>query len=58
VSYHESWQRPVEEHGHMPISDRSKDMIKLSGEWISSIEIENLAVSASPVRTQGGCRHE
>lgn len=30
--------------GHMQITDRSKDVIKSGGEWISSIEIENLAV--------------
>jgi acyl-CoA synthetase (AMP-forming)/AMP-acid ligase II len=30
--------------GYMRISDRSKDVIKSGGEWISSIEIENLAM--------------
>ncbi len=30
--------------GTMTITDRSKDVIKSGGEWISSIEIENLAV--------------
>ena len=29
----------------MHITDRSKDIIKSGGEWISSIEIENLAVA-------------
>lgn len=29
--------------GYMVITDRSKDVIKSGGEWISSIEIENLA---------------
>ena len=28
----------------MQITDRSKDVIKSGGEWISSIELENLAV--------------
>jgi fatty-acyl-CoA synthase len=28
----------------MTITDRSKDVIKSGGEWISSIEIENIAV--------------
>ena len=28
----------------MQITDRSKDVIKSGGEWISSIEIENIAV--------------
>jgi fatty-acyl-CoA synthase len=31
--------------GYMQITDRSKDMIKSGGEWISSIDLENLAVS-------------
>jgi len=30
--------------GFMQITDRSKDVIKSGGEWISSIELENLAV--------------
>jgi fatty-acyl-CoA synthase len=29
----------------MQITDRSKDVIKSGGEWISSIDIENVAVS-------------
>jgi len=31
--------------GYMQITDRSKDVIKSGGEWISSIELENEAVS-------------
>ena len=31
--------------GYMQITDRSKDVIKSGGEWISSIEIENLAMA-------------
>ena len=34
----------IDEHGYMQITDRAKDVIKSGGEWISSIEIENLAV--------------
>ncbi|GIS06822.1 MAG: hypothetical protein CM15mP109_15780 [Candidatus Dadabacteria bacterium] len=30
--------------GFMQITDRSKDVIKSGGEWISSIELENVAV--------------
>jgi fatty-acyl-CoA synthase len=30
--------------GFMQITDRSKDVIKSGGEWISSIELENIAV--------------
>src|SRR5262249_21740814 len=31
--------------GFITITDRAKDLIKSGGEWISSIEIENLTVS-------------
>ena len=31
--------------GYMQITDRAKDVIKSGGEWISSVEIENLAAS-------------
>ena len=34
----------IDEHGFMQITDRAKDVIKSGGEWISSIEIENLAM--------------
>ncbi len=34
----------IDPHGYMQITDRSKDVIKSGGEWISSIELENLAV--------------
>jgi fatty-acyl-CoA synthase len=34
----------IDEHGYMHITDRTKDVIKSGGEWISSIELENLAV--------------
>jgi fatty-acyl-CoA synthase len=33
----------IDPEGHMQITDRSKDVIKSGGEWISSIEIENIA---------------
>jgi len=35
----------IDPDGFMHITDRSKDVIKSGGEWISSIEIENVAVS-------------
>jgi fatty-acyl-CoA synthase len=34
----------IDPHGYMQITDRSKDIIKSGGEWISSIDLENLAV--------------
>lgn len=35
----------IDAHGNMRITDRTKDVIKSGGEWISSIELENLAVA-------------
>ncbi len=34
----------INEHGYMQITDRAKDVIKSGGEWISTIDLENLAV--------------
>ena len=34
----------IDPQGFMQITDRAKDVIKSGGEWISSIEIENIAV--------------
>ncbi|MBX6427008.1 MAG: long-chain-fatty-acid--CoA ligase [Variibacter sp.] len=34
----------IDPYGAMQITDRSKDVIKSGGEWISSIDLENLAV--------------
>jgi len=39
----------IDKHGYMAITDRSKDVIKSGGEWISSIEIENIAVGHADV---------
>src|SRR3546814_8664363 len=35
--------------GTMQITDRSKDVIKSGGEWISSVELENVAVGCPGV---------
>jgi 3-(methylthio)propionyl---CoA ligase len=35
----------IDTDGYLQITDRSKDVIKSGGEWISSIEIENIAMS-------------
>ncbi len=34
----------IDRYGYMQITDRSKDVIKSGGEWISTIDLENLAV--------------
>ncbi|MEO1569369.1 MAG: long-chain-fatty-acid--CoA ligase, partial [Pseudomonadota bacterium] len=34
----------MDEYGTMQITDRAKDVIKSGGEWISSIDLENIAV--------------
>jgi acyl-CoA synthetase (AMP-forming)/AMP-acid ligase II len=35
----------IDPEGHVELVDRSKDVIKSGGEWISSIALENIAVS-------------
>ncbi|MEI6737001.1 MAG: 3-(methylthio)propionyl-CoA ligase [Pseudomonadota bacterium] len=39
----------IDTDGYMQITDRSKDVIKSGGEWISSIELENIAMAHSAV---------
>ena len=39
----------IDADGYMNITDRAKDVIKSGGEWISSIELENLAVGHADV---------
>ncbi len=41
----------IDPDGYMQITDRSKDVIKSGGEWISSIDLENIAV-AHPAVTE------
>ncbi|MGB5081461.1 MAG: 3-(methylthio)propionyl-CoA ligase [Burkholderiales bacterium] len=45
--------------GYMQITDRSKDVIKSGGEWISSIDLENIAVAHPGVAEAAviGVRH-
>jgi fatty-acyl-CoA synthase len=49
----------IDQYGYMQITDRSKDVIKSGGEWISSIDIENLAVGHPKVAEAAviGIRH-
>ena len=39
----------LDDYGYMQITDRSKDVIKSGGEWISSIDLENIAVGCPGV---------
>jgi len=44
--FHDGWLRTgdigsLDDRGFMQISDRTKDVIKSGGEWISSVELEN-----------------
>jgi fatty-acyl-CoA synthase len=44
----------IDAEGFMQITDRSKDVIKSGGEWISSIDVENIAV-AHPAVAMAAC---
>ena len=35
----------IDADGYLTIKDRSKDIIKSGGEWISSVELENIAIA-------------
>ncbi|MGB3845139.1 MAG: long-chain-fatty-acid--CoA ligase [Sphingopyxis sp.] len=39
----------IDGEGYMQITDRAKDVVKSGGEWISSIEIENIAMGHAAV---------
>ena len=46
--------------GYVTIKDRSKDIIKSGGEWISSVELENVAIAHPKLADAAviGARHE
>ena len=52
--FHHGWLRTgdvgnIDAHGFVQITDRSKDVIKSGGEWISSVELENLLMGHEAV---------
>ena len=44
----------IDPDGYLQITDRSKDVIKSGGEWISSIDVENIAM-AHPAVAMAAC---
>lgn len=50
----------IDSNGYMQITDRSKDVIKSGGEWISSVDVENSAIGMPGVEIAAciGARHE
>jgi fatty-acyl-CoA synthase len=44
----------IDADGYMQVTDRSKDVIKSGGEWIGSIDLENVAMS-HPAVQQAAC---
>ncbi len=49
----------IDPDGYLRITDRSKDVVKSGGEWISSIALENLAMAHPAVQEAAviACRH-
>lgn len=49
----------IDPDGYMQITDRSKDVIKSGGEWISAIDVENVAAAHPAVHMAAciACRH-
>ncbi|MCG8370702.1 MAG: long-chain fatty acid--CoA ligase [Proteobacteria bacterium] len=49
----------IDEHGFMQVTDRSKDVIKSGGEWISSVAIENAVMGLEGVEIAAciGAKH-
>jgi acyl-CoA synthetase (AMP-forming)/AMP-acid ligase II len=49
----------IDADGYMQITDRSKDVIKSGGEWISSIDLENIAIAHPAIAEAAviGIRH-
>ncbi|MEL7091009.1 MAG: long-chain fatty acid--CoA ligase [Pseudomonadota bacterium] len=50
----------IDADGYLSIKDRSKDIIKSGGEWISSVDLENIALGHAALADAAviGARHE
>jgi fatty-acyl-CoA synthase len=50
----------VDEYGYLAIVDRSKDLVKSGGEWISSVDLENMLMGHPAIREAAviGVPHE
>ena len=64
AAHHDGWFSTgdiahIDEDSFMQITDRSKDVIKSGGEWISSIDVENIAMAHPAVMMSAciGIRH-
>ena len=62
AKFHDGWLctgdvGTLDGQGYMTISDRTKDVIKSGGEWISSVELENAVMAPSRRLRGGGDRH-
>ena len=44
----------IDAEGYVKITDRTKDLIKSGGEWISSVDVENALVAHPAVGGGGG----
>jgi fatty-acyl-CoA synthase len=52
--FHDGWLRTgdvgtLDEYGFLSITDRTKDVIKSGGEWVSSVELENAIMAHADV---------
>jgi len=50
----------IDEHGYLQLVDRSKDLVKSGGEWISSVDLENTIMGHPAIREAAviGLAHE
>ncbi len=54
-AFHDGWFHTgdictVDEYGYLQLVDRSKDLVKSGGEWISSVDLENLLMGHPAIK--------